>query len=152
MVSIGEDIYQREQRMLAGAAAAWHQMQDAAAREQVDLLVVSAYRSVDYQADIIRRKLEQGQSIEHILSVSAAPGYSEHHTGRAIDVTTPNSDVLEESFENTPAFDWLNLHARRFSFRLSFPRGNPYGVIYEPWHWAWTGSDKSLDDAGLQDV
>ncbi|NND57300.1 MAG: D-alanyl-D-alanine carboxypeptidase family protein, partial [Xanthomonadales bacterium] len=37
------------------------------------------------------------------------------------------------------AFAWLTAHAKQFGFRMSFPRGNPHGVAYEPWHWAWRG-------------
>lgn len=137
LVSIGHDIFQREQFMAPEAARAWQLMKENAANEGVLLQVVSAYRSVDYQDGIIRRKLDKGQEIEDILRVSAAPGYSEHHSGRAVDVTTPGAAVLEESFEETDAFTWLSAHACRFGFHLSFPRGNPHAVAYEPWHWAW---------------
>jgi len=139
LVSIGPDVFQREQRMTPEAASAWNAMKAAAAKDAVLLQVVSAYRSVDYQDGIIRRKLEKGQLIDEILRVSAAPGHSEHHTGRALDITTPGVAVLEEEFEETEAFSWLNAHAGRFGFYLSFPRGNPHGVAYEPWHWAWRG-------------
>jgi D-alanyl-D-alanine carboxypeptidase len=98
---------------------------------------VSAFRSVHYQKEIIRRKLEKGQSVADILRVSAAPGYSEHHTGHALDLTTPGTAVLEEEFEESEAFGWLTAHAGEFGFHMSFPRGNPHGVAYEPWHWAW---------------
>lgn len=139
LVSIGCDIYQRDQKLIPGAAEDWHSMRDAAARDSVILQVVSAYRSVDYQAAIIKRKLEGGDGIGEILKVSAAPGFSEHHSGRAVDVTTPGFAVLEEEFELSEAFAWLTGRAAEFSFRMSFPRGNPHGVAFEPWHWAWTG-------------
>jgi len=139
LVSIGCDIYQRDQKMVPGAALAWQSMCDAAARESIKLQVVSAYRSVDYQAAIITRKLESGEGIDDVLRVSAAPGFSEHHSGRAIDVTTPGYAVLEEEFELSEAFAWLTERAGEFRFRMSFPRSNPHGVAYEPWHWAWTG-------------
>ena len=89
--------------------------------------------------DMLRRKLERGDSIEEILKVNAAPGFSEHHTGCALDITTSGYDALEESFEKSPAFDWLNGNASRFGFSLSFPRGNPAGIAYEPWHWKYSG-------------
>jgi D-alanyl-D-alanine carboxypeptidase len=139
LVSIGPDIYQREQRMLPGAAKAWRAMVESAAGDNVVLQAVSAFRSVDYQAGIVSRKLGKGETIRDILQVSAAPGYSEHHTGRAIDITTPGAAVLEEEFEKTEAFSWLTAHAGDFGFSMSFPRGNPHGVAYEPWHWAWKG-------------
>jgi len=139
LVSIGPDIYEREQRLLARAVPAWDAMKMSAADDGIILQVVSAFRSVEYQEGIIRRKLEKGQAIGDILRVSAAPGYSEHHTGRAIDFTTPDFPVLEENFEQSEAFRWLTEHAGEFGFHLSFPRDNPHDVIYEPWHWAWQG-------------
>jgi D-alanyl-D-alanine carboxypeptidase len=137
LVSIEPDIYQREQRMAPDAAQAWTLMVESANEDDVVLQAVSAYRSVDYQAGIISRKLGKGEGIGDILRISAAPGYSEHHTGRAIDITTPGVAVLEEEFEKSEAFAWLTAHAGDFGFSMSFPRGNPFGVAYEPWHWAW---------------
>lgn len=139
LVSIGSDIYQRDQRLVPGAALAWHSMSRSAAAANIRLQLVSAYRSVDYQHDIICRKLEKGLPIDEILKVSAAPGFSEHHSGRAVDVTTPDYPVLEEEFEFSEAFSWLNESAAEFDFQMSFPRDNPHGVAYEPWHWAWRG-------------
>jgi D-alanyl-D-alanine carboxypeptidase len=139
LISIGCDIYQRDQQMIPAAARAWHAMQQSAAAESIDLQVVSAFRSVDYQAGIISRKLSKGQVIDEILRVSAAPGFSEHHSGRAIDITSPDSPVLEETFELSEAFSWLAESAAKFDFHMSFPRDNPHGVAYEPWHWAWRG-------------
>jgi D-alanyl-D-alanine carboxypeptidase len=139
LASVGQDIYQREQRLLPGAAAAWRRLLQAAAEDGVELQLVSAFRPLDYQAGILRRKLDKGQSIADILRVSAAPGYSEHHSGRAVDLTTPGYPVLEEVFEESEAFAWLTRRAGEFGFRLSYPRGNPHGVAYEPWHWAWRG-------------
>lgn len=135
--SIGCDIYQREQRLIPNAAKAWEAMGIAAASDNIQLQLVSAYRSADYQAGIIRRKLEKGQEISEILRVSAAPGFSEHHSGRAVDITTPGYPVLEEDFETSRAFSWLQSSAANFNFNMSFPRDNPHGVAYEPWHWAW---------------
>ena len=73
------------------AAAAWRRMQAAATIDGVTLLPLSAFRSVARQTTIIRRKLAAGQLIEAILRVSAVPGCSEHHTGRALDLGTCRS-------------------------------------------------------------
>lgn len=134
---IGRDIHDREQWLAPRAARAFVRLRKAAAIDAIELQFVSAYRSADYQLGILRRKLERGQSIDEILRVSAAPGYSEHHSGRAIDLTTPGYAALEEEFENSPAFEWLSAHAQRFGFALSYPRGNPHRIAYEPWHWCW---------------
>ncbi len=111
----------------------------------IELQVVSAFRSVAYQLGILRRKIERGQSIEQILRFSAAPGYSEHHSGRALDLTTPGFAALEEEFERSPAFAWLKRNARQFGFQLSYPRGNRHGIAYEPWHWCWSSGARTRD-------
>jgi len=139
LVSIGSDIYQRDQRMIPGAALAWQSMHRSATAANIKLQVVSAYRSVDYQHGIISSKLEKGLQMDEILKVSAAPGFSEHHSGRAVDLTTPDYPVLEEEFEFSEAFLWLTESAAEFDFQMSFPRDNLHGVAYEPWHWAWRG-------------
>ena len=139
LVSIGPDVLGREQRLAPAAARAWTEMCAGAQRDGIQLLVVSAFRSVDYQQALIARKLDKGQSIADILKVNAAPGYSEHHTGLALDITAPDCPPLEQGFEQTRAFNWLKKHAERYGFRLSYPRNNPHGIMYEPWHWAYVG-------------
>ncbi len=141
--SIGLDTQSREQFLATRAARAWTRMRDAAARDGIELQIVSAFRSIEYQLGIIQRKRERGQSIEAILRVSAAPGYSEHHSGRALDITTPGFAALEEEFERSAAFRWLRLNARLYKFSLSYPRNNPHGIAYEPWHWCWHAALKS---------
>lgn len=137
VISIGRDIHNRERFLARPAARAWARMHAAAADDGVTLQVVSAYRSVDYQCGIIERKLAAGQPIGSILAVSAAPGFSEHHSGRALDLTCPGFAPLEEAFERSSAFAWLMRNAARFRFSLSYPRGNVHGIAYEPWHWCW---------------
>lgn len=126
-------------RLAPRAAKAWRKMQAAAARDGVMLLPLSAFRSVARQTAIVRRKLANGQSIEAILRVNAAPGCSEHHTGRALDLGSPTEMGLSVSFSRTREFRWLKRHAAKFGFNLSYPRGNRQCVSYEPWHWCWRG-------------
>jgi zinc D-Ala-D-Ala carboxypeptidase len=71
----------------------------------------------------------------------APPGYSEHHTGYAVDLADANQDFLD--FGNSPAFRWMRLHAHEFGFELSFPHNNRQGVDYEPWHWRFVGSPQA---------
>ncbi|NOX76724.1 MAG: M15 family metallopeptidase [Gammaproteobacteria bacterium] len=137
LVDIGEDIFQRPQQLSEQASARWQVMKSQAKKDGVLLGVVSAFRSVDAQTKIIQKKLDQGQALTKILKINAAPGYSEHHTGCALDITTPGCAALSESFESTEAFDWLRENAREYSFLLSYPRKNSFGIAYEPWHWAY---------------
>ena len=133
LVETGEN--GREYLLVPAAAAAWRALRAAAEADGVALKIVSAFRSVDRQAEIVREKLGRGLTLEAIFAASAPPGYSEHHTGRAVDVGTPGARSLEDDFEDTPAFRWLTTNAGRFGFVLSFPRDNAQGYVYEPWHW-----------------
>lgn len=125
----------REHLLIPEATAAWHRMSAAASDDGVTLQIVSAFRDLERQADIIRRKQRLKVPLEQILVASAPPGYSEHHTGRAVDINTPGCRPTEDEFESTAAFRWLSRHADSFGFAMSFPRGNQYGYMYEPWHW-----------------
>ena len=137
LVSIGRNPDGRTLKLAPRAAAAWRKMQAAAATDGVALLAISGFRSVARQAGIIRGKLAQGQAIGAILRVVAAPGCSEHHSGRAVDIGSPGDTDLDERFARTAAFRWLKRHASRHGFFLSYPRHNPHAISYEPWHWCW---------------
>ncbi len=133
----GRDRYNRPLWLQHGAAGAWLRMVAASRDDGVALEAISGFRSHAYQLGIFHRKLARGQTIEQILHVNAAPGYSEHHGGNAVDIGTPGEPAAEESFEATPAFAWLQQYAGHFGFHLSYPRDNPHGITYEPWHWCW---------------
>jgi zinc D-Ala-D-Ala carboxypeptidase len=126
--------------LIPAAASAWCSMKSAATSEGVSIRIVSAFRTIDRQAEIVRAKLGKGVPLETILCISAPPGYSEHHSGRAVDVTTEGVRALETEFESTAAFHWLSRNATRFGYFLSFPSGNRYGYAYEPWHWFFAAS------------
>jgi D-alanyl-D-alanine carboxypeptidase len=125
----------KEHLLIPPAANAWRAMKASASAEGIIIRIVSAFRTIDRQAEIVRAKIERGLSLESILCVSAPPGYSEHHSGRAIDLSTDGVRALEQEFEDTHAFRWLSTNASRFGFALSFPPNNRYGYAYEPWHW-----------------
>ncbi|MDH3267064.1 MAG: M15 family metallopeptidase [Gammaproteobacteria bacterium] len=139
LVDVGPNLVGRMQRLRPRAAARWQAMVEAAAGDEIQLLIVSGFRSVEYQAALIRKKIEAGQVIEDILKVNTAPGYSEHHTGRAVDIATPGSRPLTEDFDATETFRWLESRAAEFGFSMTYPRGNCWGITYEPWHWSMKG-------------
>ena len=135
-------------KLQRAAARAFQEMRSAAQAEGVVLAPLSAFRSKrDQEHLFFDVKKERVQTAEQRADVSAPPGYSEHHTGYAIDIgdgNTPATD-LSPIFENTAAFRWLQANAPRFSFELSFPKGNRQGVNYEPWHWRYVGDTASLE-------
>ena len=91
LVDVGPNLVGRIQRLAPVAAKRWAAMVEAAAGDGIALLIVSGFRSYEYQAALIRKKIDAGQSITQILEVNAAPGHSEHHTGLAVDIASPGS-------------------------------------------------------------
>lgn len=140
----------KDRLMASAIRSQWLAMRSAAAAAGIILLVRSAFRSIDDQALLIRDQLRSGGSIDQLLMWIAAPAYSEHHTGRALDI---DCGPTEKEFENSPAFYWLCRNAAEFGFKLSYPKGNAYGIMYEPWHWcchtAETSNLVSADSARL---
>jgi zinc D-Ala-D-Ala carboxypeptidase len=121
----------------------------AAARSAgVNLTTISAFRSVaDQEKIFFEIKAQRKQAAQQRAEVSAPPKFSEHHTGYAVDLgdATSSASDLKPEFENTAAFKWLQANAARYSFEMSFPRGNLQGVSYEPWHWRYVGDSDSLE-------
>jgi len=127
-------------QLAPAAAAAWKIMKAAALDTGVDIHILSGFRSFARQAEIIRSRLDAGMDIVGVLTILAPPGCSEHHTGRAVDISTKGIKALQLEFETTPAFDWLLQNAGAFGFTLSYPRDNAAGYGYEPWHWCFRAS------------
>jgi D-alanyl-D-alanine carboxypeptidase len=119
------------------AASAWRRLSLAARQDGIELFLVSGYRSVERQAEMIRRRLKRGKTLEEILALCAPPGFSEHHTGLAVDLGARGAPERESAFAETTAFRWLERHAVDSGFFLSYPRGNAQGFQFEPWHWCY---------------
>ena len=136
LVDVGPNLVGRMQRLTPETAASWQEMLTAARVDGIALMIVSGFRDFEYQASLIRKKINAGQALNDILVVNAAPGFSEHHTGRAVDIASPGTRPLTEEFEGSEAFAWLERNAADYGFSMSYPRDNPEGFIYEPWHWA----------------
>ncbi len=143
-IPAGIDFYKRESKLNSQALAAWQIMVTAALKDKIELFICSAFRDYNYQANLLRRKLANGVDIDTIIKTLAPPGFSEHHTGCAIDIISPEISALDESFEQTQAFAWLTRYAQDFNFTMTYPRNNVYGMIYEPWHWCFR-NDKAFD-------
>lgn len=132
----------------AAASQKYQDMSSAAGQAGISLVALSGFRSVtDQQHVFFDVKAERGQVATKRAEVSAPPGYSEHHTGYAIDIgdgNTPSTN-LSPDFDKTAAYQWLEKNAPFYSFELSFPKNNQQGVTYEPWHWRFVGDRNSLE-------
>jgi D-alanyl-D-alanine carboxypeptidase len=134
-------------KLRKAAAQAFKEMSAAAQAEGISLVPISGFRSIaDQKYLYFKLKEERNQTAAERAKVSAPPGYSEHHTGYAIDIGDANAPATElrPDFDRTPAFRWLKENAARYSFEISFPKKNRQGVSYEPWHWRFTGDSASL--------
>lgn len=137
-----------EIRLRTAAAEQFEDMRQAASRAGHTLVPLSGFRTLEEQEYLFFDiKAERAQNAQTRAEVSAPPGYSEHHTGYAIDIgdATQPATHLTEDFGDTEAFEWLEENATRFGFELSFLPGNPQGVVFEPWHWRFVGDRESLE-------
>ena len=135
LIDVGPNVVGVNQRLSKKTALQWGELLKAAAKDNISIIIVSGYRSFNYQANLIQKKLEKGIDIKDILKVNARHGFSKHHSGRAIDVATRGYAPLTEKFEESDAFIWLERNASSYSFYMPYTKKNEFGIIYEPWHW-----------------
>lgn len=122
-------------------AIAFQKMQKSALNDDIQLKIVSAFRSQKYQIEIFNCKwdinsIPTDDEFYKRLKYSAPSGYSEHHTGLALDINS-----LEEDFAQTKEYEWLLNNAHKFGFEMSFPQNNKQNLGFEPWHWRYIGND-----------
>lgn len=92
-------------------------------------ILTSGYRSAEKQAEVYAQQQD---------GTASKPGYSEHQTGLAFDVTARRDSG---GFEETPQFAWLMEHCWDYGFILRYPSGKEdlTGIPYEPWHYRYVG-------------
>lgn len=122
---------------------AFKKMQAAAADVGVNIYIVSGFRSEKYQVTVFKKKFldKDYPTVDEFrsrLKFSAPSGFSEHHTGLAIDINSTS-----QSFANTKAYAWLEEHADEYGFEISFPKDGKQGLGFEPWHWRYVGDEES---------
>ncbi|MBQ3310909.1 D-alanyl-D-alanine carboxypeptidase family protein [bacterium] len=140
-----EDLVQVDEviRVHKKCKKAFDKMQNAAKEDKIRIKIVSGYRSSKYQIDIFKRKFlnkdnPTEKELRQRLKFSAPSGFSEHHTGLAIDINS-NS----QNFEKSRAYKWLAENANKYGFEMSFPRKCRQNLGFEPWHWRYVGDKES---------
>ena len=128
-------------QMSEPAARALEAMFDAALEDGITLVGMSGYRSYSMQAYIYETRLKE-QGLEHVSKYNAKPGQSEHQTGLAMDLSSPDCMVLNTWFDTTDAFKWLSEHCAEYGFIIRYRKGleEETGYAYEPWHVRYVGS------------
>lgn len=125
------------------AAEAIIKMFNVANKEGVYPVIVSAYRSEDYQVSIYNSYVNRDGKTQ-ADRYSSRPGYSDHQIGLTADISSEsNGYQLNTDFENTIEGQWLTLHAHEYGFIMRYPKNKEEitGYIYEPWHFRYIGVD-----------
>ncbi len=148
LVSIGtygQGSNQRSESLDQEAAAAFEKMVANAKANGVSIIPISGFRTAADQEKLFERQIKRQGSPDAASRLSAPAGYSEHHTGYALDIgdgNHPEKDLKFE-FEDTTAYQWMLVHAQTYGFELSFPNNNAQGVSFEPWHWRYVKSGRA---------
>lgn len=132
-----------------------YKMIDAASDDGVDLMICSAYRSYDRQRTLFNNKINKlmasGMTYLESYKVGSmnvtVPGTSEHHIGLALDILTGSYTEMDDGFGETKAGKWLAKNAPDYGFILRYPKGkeNITGIVYEPWHFRYVGTEYAKD-------
>jgi len=137
----GRGEWQRWEWACAEVIEAWQQMAAAARQDRVWLIVVSGWRSWQTQAWLFEQQTQKQGSPALAARWSAPPGYSEHHTGYALDLSEGIATAdITPAFAESRGYGWLIRFGGDFAFELSYPENNPQGIAWEPWHWRFVGS------------
>lgn len=126
-------------KLVKEAYEAFKKMAKDAELENLNLRIVSAYRSYDYQKNLYNNYLKT-DSQTNVDTYSARPGFSEHQTGLAIDIDNGRENY--NRFHITQEFAWMKENAYKYGFILRYPLGkeNITGYQYEPWHYRYVGT------------
>ena len=135
-----DEIFQVEKQ----TAAQFRKLQNETAQKGIEILLSSAYRSVEKQ-QAIKEELTAEYGEEYGKQFVAAPGYSEHHTGLALDFVAKidgkwlieNKEIFDRAEELQPVYDILP----RYGFILRYLKGKEEitGYPAEPWHIRYVG-------------
>lgn len=136
-------------------------MLSAARSEGLSPVVISGYRSTGRQQalfankviEIMRKGLNREQAEAEARTIVAYPGRSEHGIGLAADIVSSRYRQLNERQETTPEVQWLTANCAEYGFILRYPKGKEdiTGIIYEPWHFRYVGTDaaREIMNSGL---
>ena len=144
-----------EEQMDSRVAPHFTEMFNAAAQEGLYLSPCSGYRSYERQQENFDETkaayIAEGMSEEEAAVKTATEimpaGSSEHNLGLCMDLVWVN-----EQFEESEEFAWLQKHAAEYGFILRYPKGKEKytKVTYEPWHWRYVGVEnaKKIAESG----
>ena len=124
---------------------AFEEMKEAAKKDGITINIKSGYRSYNTQKQLYNAFVRRDGE-EEANRYSAKPGFSEHQTGLAIDITNQYTNrSIGSWFNDTPQAKWLYENAHKYGFILRYPEGKEHitGYKYESWHYRYIGKEHS---------
>lgn len=104
--------------------------------------IESGYRSIEKQEKLFNEICLQ-KGLKHTLKYVAKPGYSEHNSGLAIDITLFDNGrfLVDFEFSSHEIINIIEKNAHKFGFIIRYPKNKEYitGYGYEPWHLRYVG-------------
>ena len=139
------------------AYEAYQGLQAALLSEGVDIELESSYRSVERQ-EALWAEYEASYGLDYCKQYVAVPGFSEHHTGFAIDTNLIQKDGPADEAERLEerAVLWAKVHEKMpaYGFILRYPEGKEEitGYAYEPWHMRYVGDPETATEIMEQGI
>ncbi len=126
--------------------------------EGIIISIKNAYRSLETQENIFLDFMKR-YGIDYTEQIIEMPGYSEHHTGQALDIIIYKDGKWltqkEELLQETEIFKRIHNSLKYFGFILRYPENkkNITGVTYKPWHIRFIGEEDALkiEDLSLEE-
>lgn len=117
---------------------AFYKMCEDMKKEGLSIVAQSTYRSYSTQKALYSRYVNT-HGITWADNWSARAGFSEHQTGRTLDIVSPTTDF--DTFEYSKEYEWLKENSYRYGFILRYPKGSEYltGYDFESWHYRYVG-------------
>ncbi len=136
----------------APAAAALESLAQAAAQAGAPFRLLSGFRSYETQQSTYNA-LTASEGVPSADHASARPGYSEHQTGLAADLSDPAGCDLAACYGQTPSGAWVAQNCYRFGFLVRYQANHQQvtGYLAEPWHVRFLGIDLAtrVHDSGF---
>lgn len=146
----------KETYILTEVYEAFIRMAEAAAKDSIQLKIVSALRTFDHQRGLWENKWTgktkvKGQKLnltirdhlaraKKILEYTAPPGFSRHHWGTDIDINSVEDEYFDTE-EGIKVYSWLQMNAGQFGFCQTYnslEHRNHKGFNEEKWHWSYS--------------
>ena len=105
----------------------------------INVKLVSGYRSYDDQVSNFSRKVNGGRSFDNVQRAVTLPGFSQHHTGKAFDIISVEDSWWES---NSKVEEWVKTNCGKFGFEITYKTTGSLRQR-EPWHLYYVGGESN---------